>query len=115
ILSESGVQQEGADFYPAVRSPLANCAISGVVSKSNGSDVTWDITTANLIASSAPASGDFCSTFDNIANGQYVRYYRVYDPNPADSISEYRLVVVVLWKDRFRKWRNIHLVTTRVQ
>lgn len=128
ILEESGIENEGIDFMPADpgSSDYQNyCVVTtsggdGIVADhTDGSAATYDQISANLISTSLPGSStsDFCDGFPNLPWGQYIRYYRAYDPDSAavGGDDEVRLVVVVLWKDRFGKWRNINLRTSRVQ
>jgi len=112
IIEDSGVGTNES-IYPAEGSQETECAIPGIAEQFSGNDMTWDRVTANLV--SAPASSaTFCTAFNSLPQNQYVRYYRTYDPDPNDGKTEYRIVTVVLWKDRFHKWRRINLVTTRV-
>lgn len=114
IITESGLSNLGSDYYPL--DPTGSCEVDGIVSDlAGGTPGAFDSVTANLI--SFPASGtsaaSFCTEFDNLPKGRYVRFYRSFDPDPADGRDERRLIVVVLWKDRFGKWRNLNLETTR--
>lgn len=112
IINESGLSALTSDYYPL--DPSNSCEIDGVLSDfSDDTAGAFDSVTANLISFPASASEEFCTQFDDLPKGRYVRFYRSFDPDPADGRDERRLIVVVLWKDRFGKWRNLNLETTR--
>lgn len=112
IITESGLYALGSDYYPL--DPTESCEVSGVLNDfSDASPGAFDSVTANLISFAASSSTEFCTQFDDLPKGRYVRFYRSFDPDPADGRDERRLIVVVLWKDRFGKWRNLNLETTR--
>lgn len=116
ILTESGVTDLGDEFVPiGSQVDNAGCSIAGIVTNfDTGEQATYDMITANLQTFNATEPGsetDFCtSTFQNMQNNRYVRYYRIFDPG---SGTEVQINVVTLWKDRFGKWRNLHLTTIR--
>jgi len=114
ILEESGITALGNGFIP-LGSVDTSCAISGMVTNFNTGDAaTYDMITANLQTFNAVAPTSvtsFCTDFENMPNGRYVRYYRIFDPG--SSGTEMQINVVTLWKDRFGKWRNLRLTTIR--
>jgi len=106
IVSTSGVGQLHVPANPWLP-PVYNdvgCSVAGILT----SNRTFDVTTSNL-GVLAQTVTNFCDYDSQIQRGQYVRYYRVVDGAVAN---ERNLRAVVLWVDRFGKWRNIRLETT---
>jgi len=101
ILEESGIMGR-PEIHPGT---AAGCVIPGVLFND---DQVWDVTTARL-QSEAPPAGAFCSAFNALPSGRYIRYYRTQDVG-----TERQITVVVVWKDRFNKWRRIDLSANRV-
>lgn len=97
-----------------VPSPDATCALPNVITTNTRS---YDAVTANFI--DLGMDGAFCTTFNTLRAGQYVRYYRVECVNNTESpcttrVNERRLRSVVLFRDRFNKWRHVKLETIGV-
>lgn len=115
IIEESGLEEKGELFYPSSIG-ASNCVIDSdltpIKNAIGGENSVYDIVNSRIEAEAAP-SGDFCSAFNNLPIGRYVRYYRIYAPS--GTTSQRVIVVVTLWKDRFGKWRQINLTTTRSQ
>ncbi len=117
IIRDSGLLSVFTDFGP----PLENqsCGIVGIL-KAPSDDVatpattpsTFDTTFATLQGGSRFAkAGGFCSlSTQTLAQREYIRMYRI--TAATDGVD---LAVVVLWKDKFGKWRNIRLSTTKTQ
>jgi len=106
IVSTSGVGQlhvAANPWLPPVYNDVG-CSVAGILT----SNRTFDVTTSNL-GVLAQTVTNFCDYDSQIQPGQYVRYYRVVDGAVAN---ERNLRAVVLWVDRFGKWRNIRLETT---
>jgi len=108
IIRTSGVDQLNqisglTPWLPPVYND-GGCSVAGILT----SNRTFDVTTSNL-GVLAQTVTNFCDYDSQIQRGQYVRYYRVVDGAVAN---ERNLRAVVLWMDRFGKWRNIHLETT---
>lgn len=118
ILALSGVASlpDASDYLPANQidgddGVGTSCAIAGVVS----GDRALDIVYANYLeAVSLTAQKDSspCTLSDtSLPAGAYVRYYRTV----ASGTNGNKISVVVLWRDRFGKWRNVHLSTIKTQ
>lgn len=126
ILTDTNLATDDAASDAAALSPIpsgnAACAISlpspvlEDFTGGGGSTGTYDIISADLTSSGAVGSTDagFCEEFKNLPWGQYIRYYRTFDDDSVPGTSDRRIVVVVLWKDRFGKWRKLDLQTTVV-
>lgn len=103
ILESSGIEQ--LDAREGDWLPVTDCAMTGVLTGNR----TFDVTDANM-ATLTQSVNNFCDYSTQIQRGQYVRYFRVID---AGGTSNERLLrAVVLYVDRFGKWRQIHLETT---
>lgn len=107
VIRTSGIEQLHTaltnPWYPSVYND-AGCQVAGILT----SNRTFDVITSNLVTQTQSVN-TFCDFDSQILRGQYVRYYRVVDGTVAN---ERNLRAVVLWVDRFGKWRNIHLETT---
>lgn len=108
IISESGLLSV-PDYYP----PKAEiCAVSEVF---DSTPRYFDIISANLTGGTDPnlTSGQTLCNLDSVTlpKGHYIRYFRSYVPGTdADTRA---IVTVVLWKDKFGKWRHIKLATSK--
>lgn len=115
ILTESGVNALGATYLPAYVRNDAGCIVSGTtILSSGGSAVTYDNVAANftVFSDSWGTNANICSlSTATLEPHTYVRYYRTFRPTAGST--DTTVVVVVLWKDRFGRWRNAHLSTTR--
>jgi Tfp pilus assembly protein PilV len=116
ILTESGVSPLGNNYLPAYTRDSAGCVVSGATVLQSGSTaVTFDNVASNfaVFSDSWGTSANLCSlTSTTLAPHSYIRYYRTFLPT-GGSATDRTIVVVVLWKDRFGRWRNVHLSTTR--
>lgn len=117
-ISESGVFSAAANaaiFYPPATATSASCSIPGVIENANPmaepEPRAFDIVTANgvKVGGDLADNADLC-TLPRPDQGQYLRYYKVSDAPGA----EVTLAVVVLWVDKFGKWRHVKFSTTRV-
>ena len=104
ILRTSGMAELGTDWLPISVVNSGNCGVSGIL---NG-DRTFDVTNARLEALTQSVT-NFCEYDTAVQRGEYVRYYRFL---AGPGANERRLRAVVLWIDRFGKWRKINLETT---
>lgn len=102
-LTQAGVAAMDADWQPT---EIENCTVAGVL----GNDArSFDVVQADLtIALGAQAS--LCDFIDNanFTSDHYLRFYRVIDEG-----NNRRLVVGVLFRDRFQRWRMTTLDTRR--
>lgn len=118
ILHQSGIaRQSDAAFFP----PLANqstpstaCGVPGLLDGrgTSGNSFTFDAISGNFTGRTDFASNATLCTSDAPRGSPYIRYYRTMVP-AGGGASERRMVVVVLWKDKFGKWRNVKLDTRR--
>jgi prepilin-type N-terminal cleavage/methylation domain-containing protein len=104
VIITSGMNELGDDWLPVADANNANCRIPGILT----SDRTFDVTNATLGVLTQSVSS-FCTYDTAVQRGEFVRYYRFVDGPGAN---ERRLRAVVLWVDRFGKWRKINLETT---
>jgi len=115
-LTESGISSRDPAFLPASQYvPTANaCVVSSVLSQ--GSVGTFDVVSSDgapWASSGINSSDTICSAsiLSNLPRNTFVRYYRV----SAIGTTELRLVSVVLFQDKFGKWRAVALDTRRAQ
>ena len=115
-LTESGISNRDAAFWPASQfAPAGNaCVVSNVLSQ--GSAGTFDVVSSDgapWASSGLVAADTVCSAsiLSNLPRNTFVRYYQV----SAIGTSELRLVSVVLFQDKFGKWRAVALDTRRAQ
>ncbi len=107
ILSEAGIQGKGEAFWPSTQNQL--CAVSGVMGV--GLTESFDNVSANGTArSSFDASAAICSLSNQATfnSGPFIRYYKV---SAISGSTDLRLVAVVLFRDKFGKWRAVSLDT----
>ncbi|TVQ79051.1 MAG: prepilin-type N-terminal cleavage/methylation domain-containing protein [Bradymonadales bacterium] len=83
------------------------CVTNGILSQN---DRSFDVVRADLSPGAADG-GDFCGIIQNAAfdSEQYLRFYRVIEVTATSS----RVVVGVLFRDRFQRWRVQTLDTLR--
>ncbi|MBN8554234.1 MAG: prepilin-type N-terminal cleavage/methylation domain-containing protein [Deltaproteobacteria bacterium] len=119
VLADSGVAsvplQSGVNIYlpAATNGSNANCAVANVLDTS-GTAMTFNVVASNLmVLNSFNSSDTVCDrgTNFNFPARSYMRYYRTFAPSSGSS--DRTIAVVVLWKDKYNRWRNVHLSTTR--
>jgi prepilin-type N-terminal cleavage/methylation domain-containing protein len=115
-LSESGVAalplQSGANIYLPSTSNVT-CGMAGVLDTS-ATAMTFNYIAANLMVFSPAPTGaaTVCNESSSTTPSRsYLRYFRSFVPT--GSTTDKTIVVVVLWKDKYNRWRNVHLSTTR--
>jgi type IV pilus modification protein PilV len=125
LLTEAGIAGAQNNFFPPTRTQggtvgTFNCGVTGLLEGTTGAgtDYTVDIIAGNLANRVNIAEGDFCPTVAaaaaNLTQNQYIRYYRISDVTPSGStLTDYRLIAVVMFRDKFGKWRSIRLDTRR--
>lgn len=111
ILEESGLASLGDNaFLPSPTNE--NCGVEGLLS--SGNTYTFDNVSGNSVTRYDFANNlsicDLSSTASFQA-GPYIRYYKTTQPGADDE--ERKLVTVVLWKDKFGKWRHVRLDTRK--
>ncbi len=109
LLCQGGLGDSSLDdYWPSTSNQT--CGVAGVLGTNA---MTFDLIESNLTGGSDfSGNTSICSlTASNIPTGQYLRYFRTYQPG-SDS-SERAMVVVILWKGKNDKIYNIHLSTTR--
>lgn len=106
ILMNAGITSN--TLYPPLTSAV--CKVTGTNVLFAGSSI--DFVSANLVGEAANVTS-VCDTNLSIPARKYVRYYRSYASSTG--ASDRVIVVVVLWKDKFGKPRQVHLTTTRTQ
>jgi len=116
ILVESGINaivESGERVFlpPSTRTSTA-CAVANVLA--SGVTETFDAIAGNSVSRASVSAADLCSLTQAPAGTPYIRYYRSYLPSGTGvPATERRIVTVVLWQDKFGKWRQVHLDTRR--
>jgi len=100
------------DFYPPTSA--TNCGIGGFEDETSFQQVGSDHVATNTIDLLPYDVCDFGSGSPSLAKGSYLRYFRTFQPTGGSS-TDRSISVVVLWQDRFSKWRHIRLSTTKSQ
>jgi prepilin-type N-terminal cleavage/methylation domain-containing protein len=108
ILREAGIQGKGGAFFPSTANSV--CSVNGALGVGI-TNQTFDNVSANG-TSRAEFTGEatLCgiSGLATFNAGPFIRYYKVSAiPNSTDL----RLVAVVLFRDKFGKWRAVTLDT----
>lgn len=126
-LREAGITE--AKYYPQMTNGGATnqsiCGVEQILEQSN-TKKTFDVVkvTGNAIdLHPGPTDGDFSASSNlctltgangdlkNLPANSYIRYFRTFEPTTG---SQDRVIsVVVLWKDRFGRWQNVHLSTQK--
>jgi len=118
ILSDSGLSGQTAFYPPNTNGSNTSCGITGITKYPTGMAVTnnssFDTSLATLQGGqSAPDTQALCTWNPTLAQREYIRWYRITDTAGVTNSKD--LAVVVAWKDKFGKWRNIRLSTTKTQ
>lgn len=116
IIYQSGLKGLGDGYMPVTNRTDAGCVVTGstILQTSGSTPALYDVVAANfLVMSDSGLATNFCgaSSF-SLSPRSYIRYYRTYQPSSGNA-GDRTIVVGVLWKDRFGRWRNVHLSTTR--
>ena len=108
-LTQAGVAAMDAAWQPT---EVEGCTVAGVLGNDTRSfDVVQADLTAALDEAGDPLTGDNLCAFidsDDFTPAHYLRFYRVIDEG-----NNRRLVVGVLFRDRFQRWRMTTLDTRR--
>lgn len=108
ILRQSGVASAGNTLLPTKQNDACAMNILG-----GSTPATFDAISANLQTRvDYSASTDVCDIETPPSGAPYIRYYRVYQPEDGTS-TEHQIVAVVLWKDKYGKWRKVSFDTRR--
>lgn len=87
------------------------CLVPQILGGDSGTWTTFDLVdAAGTVRTPGVTSGvgtDFCAMSQDLDRNQYVRYYRVWT-NAATGTDKF-LYSVVLWRDRFNKFRSVEL------
>jgi type IV pilus assembly protein PilV len=105
-LTQAGVADLDPDWRPL--SGGDSCTVAGVLTDDTRA---FDVVLSNLTAvGDFAAENDICAVIEDadFATEHYIRFYRVVDEG-----GNRRLVVGVLFRDRFQKWRMTSLDTRR--
>jgi prepilin-type N-terminal cleavage/methylation domain-containing protein len=113
ILREAGIQGKGEAFFPSTANNV--CAVSGVLGV-GVTNQTFDNVSANgtnrapFGESSPGVEQTLCGISDQATfnAGPFIRYYKV---SAIANSTDLRLVAVVLFRDKFGKWRAVTLDT----
>lgn len=121
VLAQSGVAGALAAnniYLPPLASDTSGCVIRGLLdgaaNSTVGNQITFDSANSSVSSRAVPSGGaSICSTTIAAPGTPYLRYYRTIRDSATANVTEWRLVSVVLWKDRFGKWRSVRLDTRR--
>jgi len=119
ILQQSGIaRQSDAAFYPPLTNVGAVCGVTGLLDGlgAAGNAFTFDAISGNFTGRTDYSSdSNICDVSNTPRGSPYIRYYRTSLPSLpiGGTVNERRMVVVVLWQDKFGKWRNVKLDTRR--
>jgi type IV pilus modification protein PilV len=108
ILREAGIQGKGDAFFPSTANNA--CSVTGALGVGIANE-TFDNVSAN---GTNRAGFDGAATLCGISGqatfnaGPFIRYYKV---SAIASSTDLRLVAVVLFRDKFGKWRAVTLDT----
>ena len=112
ILFEGKIVGNNNNIYlPSLNNQT--CGIQQVIDDNISIDANWgtfDAVQANFAVAQTFGANDTLCAQSNIAlpAGQYIRYYRTFDPDPNNGDTTQRtVVVVVLWRDRYGVWRSL--------
>lgn len=112
ILSETGIWGKGEAYRPAPSNFVTNntnsCAINGVLAPDSTTE-TMDAVSADGTSRSQYSAGTtLCQISSPPSGTPFIRYYKV---TAISGSTERRLVAVVLFRDKFNKWRAVTLDT----
>lgn len=108
ILREAGIQGKGDAFFPSTANNA--CSVTGALGVGIANE-TFDNVSAN---GTGRAGFDGAATLCGISGqatfnaGPFIRYYKV---SAIANSTDLRLVAVVLFRDKFGKWRAVTLDT----
>lgn len=112
VLTTSGLEPQ---FFPPPRDgnaqPANLCVVSGLLGQDGGADTTYDVSDAGGAVAAVPPAY-FCTLSADLERDEYIRYYRVSENAADPTIKD--IIVIVMFRDRFNKFRFIRLNSTLV-
>ncbi len=121
IFTESGLRKSQTEwqdvddgFAPPGINNQTECGIPNVMGNPTNA-VTFDAVAGNYLdREDFDLVADVCDASSPPAGHPYIRYYRTVTPTGGTG-TDRRIYVVVLWKDKYGKWRHVKLETQRLQ